>query len=128
MPGSTHNEYIRPVKPGDLTTSRGRRAAWDWREALARSPFHRVGTAASRKSIWHTAPSTVTAPWGWDLSLLGVTRKAFKGIPRYREGSANIEDQDVFILSGAEDSRSRLGFSGQSYPISATDRRSVHIN
>ncbi|MDO7877730.1 SpvB/TcaC N-terminal domain-containing protein [Hymenobacter sp. ASUV-10] len=34
---------------------------------------------------------------GWNLSVPGVTRKTSKGIPRYDD------DQDVFILSGAED-------------------------
>ena len=34
---------------------------------------------------------------GWNLSIPGVCRKTAKGIPRYDD------DQDVFILSGAED-------------------------
>src|SRR5215510_9919551 len=33
---------------------------------------------------------------GWSLSIPGVSRKTSKGVPRY-------DDEDVFILSGAED-------------------------
>jgi hypothetical protein len=36
---------------------------------------------------------------GWTLSLPAITRKTDKGLPRYRD----LEDSDVFILSGAED-------------------------
>ncbi len=36
---------------------------------------------------------------GWNLSLPSITRKTDKGLPLYRE----IEESDVFILSGAED-------------------------
>lgn len=36
---------------------------------------------------------------GWNLSLPFITRKTDKGLPRYRD----IEESDVFILSGAED-------------------------
>jgi RHS repeat-associated protein len=43
--------------------------------------------------------STGNGPFGmgWGISVPGVTRKTSKGVPRYRS------DQDVFILSGAED-------------------------
>ncbi|NCC32166.1 MAG: toxin, partial [Chloroflexia bacterium] len=37
--------------------------------------------------------------FGWDLSLPAITRKTDKGLPRYRD----MEDSDVFLLSGAED-------------------------
>jgi RHS repeat-associated protein len=40
---------------------------------------------------------------GWSLSVPGITRKTSKGIPRYRDGSADPKDHDVFVLSGAED-------------------------
>jgi hypothetical protein len=36
---------------------------------------------------------------GWSLSLPMVTRKTDKGLPRY----GDVEESDVFILSGAED-------------------------
>ncbi|RME36735.1 MAG: hypothetical protein D6794_08085 [Deltaproteobacteria bacterium] len=36
---------------------------------------------------------------GWHLSILSITRKTDKGIPRYLDA----EESDVFILSGAED-------------------------
>src|SRR5215211_4402179 len=35
---------------------------------------------------------------GWSLSIPGVSRKTSQGVPRY-----NPEDEDVFVLSGAED-------------------------
>ncbi len=37
--------------------------------------------------------------WGWSLSILSVTRKTDKGLPKYQDS----EESDVFILSGAED-------------------------
>jgi RHS repeat-associated protein len=40
---------------------------------------------------------------GWALSLPGVSRKTNKGIPRYRDESADPHERDVFLLSGAED-------------------------
>jgi len=36
---------------------------------------------------------------GWGLALPSITRKTDKGLPQYRD----LEDSDVFILSGAED-------------------------
>src|SRR5690349_615648 len=36
---------------------------------------------------------------GWHLSLPSITRKTDKGLPRYFDA----QDQDVFVLSGAED-------------------------
>lgn len=36
---------------------------------------------------------------GWNLSLPAITRKTDKGLPRYLD----VEDSDVFLLSGAED-------------------------
>ena len=38
---------------------------------------------------------------GWALSVPAVSRLTSKGIPRYRDGFAN--EQDTFVLSGAED-------------------------
>src|SRR6201984_1957885 len=37
--------------------------------------------------------------FGWSLSLPSITRKTEKGLPRY----ADVEESDVFILSGAEE-------------------------
>jgi RHS repeat-associated protein len=37
--------------------------------------------------------------FGWSLSLPSITRKTDKGLPQYFD----VEDSDVFILSGAED-------------------------
>jgi RHS repeat-associated protein len=39
---------------------------------------------------------------GWQLSVPGVARKTSKGVPRYRD-AAGAEQQDTFVLSGAED-------------------------
>ncbi|MEO8157751.1 MAG: SpvB/TcaC N-terminal domain-containing protein, partial [Betaproteobacteria bacterium] len=36
---------------------------------------------------------------GWNLSLPSITRKTDKGLPRYND----VEESDVFVLSGAED-------------------------
>ncbi|MFM8278094.1 MAG: SpvB/TcaC N-terminal domain-containing protein [Cyanobium sp.] len=41
--------------------------------------------------------------FGWSLSLPAITRKTDKGLPRYRDWSAEPEDADVFVLSGSED-------------------------
>jgi hypothetical protein len=37
--------------------------------------------------------------FGWNLSLPAITRKTDKGLPQYRD----VEESDVFLLSGAED-------------------------
>src|SRR5438874_8510534 len=37
--------------------------------------------------------------FGWSLSLPSITRKTDKGLPRYDD----VEESDVFILSGSED-------------------------
>jgi len=41
--------------------------------------------------------------FGWSLSLPQITRKTEKGLPRYQDGQQQAPDNDVFILSGAED-------------------------
>ncbi len=48
---------------------------------------------------------------GWSLSVPAITRKTDKGLPRYRE----IEDSDIFILSGSEDLVPILVQSGTSW-------------
>ena len=41
---------------------------------------------------------------GWGLSLPGISRKTYRGVPRYNEVAPSGEEpRDVFILSGAED-------------------------
>ncbi|MES2673777.1 MAG: SpvB/TcaC N-terminal domain-containing protein [Pseudomonadota bacterium] len=42
---------------------------------------------------------------GWNLSLPAVTRKTDKGLPKYQNihESQNIDESDIFLLSGAED-------------------------
>ena len=41
--------------------------------------------------------------FGWGLSLPAITRKTDKGLPHYRDWSADPTDADAFVLSGAED-------------------------
>jgi RHS repeat-associated protein len=41
--------------------------------------------------------------FGWSLALPAISRKTDKGLPRYRDWSADPQDADVFVLSGAED-------------------------
>jgi hypothetical protein len=40
---------------------------------------------------------------GWSLSVPGVIRKTSHGIPRYRDDAESLDEQDTYILSGAED-------------------------
>jgi RHS repeat-associated protein len=40
---------------------------------------------------------------GWSLGVPSITRKTAKGVPRYRDGSSDLAQRDVFILSGSED-------------------------
>jgi virulence plasmid B protein len=41
---------------------------------------------------------------GWSLSLPGISRKTFHGVPHYNEVTPSRDERrDVFILSGAED-------------------------
>jgi RHS repeat-associated protein len=47
--------------------------------------------------------------FGWTLSLPAITRKTDKGLPQYHD----IEESDVFILSGAEDLVPVLDSNGQ---------------
>ncbi|CAM4080809.1 SpvB/TcaC N-terminal domain-containing protein [Vreelandella rituensis] len=41
--------------------------------------------------------------FGWNLSLPAITRKTDKGLPSYRDVTGDVQDDDVFLLSGAED-------------------------
>ena len=42
---------------------------------------------------------------GWSLSLPAITRRTDKGLPRYRDSLPYLDsqDEDIFVLSGAED-------------------------
>ena len=40
---------------------------------------------------------------GWSLTIPGVSRKTSKGIPRYRNVAGSRQEDDTFILAGAED-------------------------
>lgn len=48
---------------------------------------------------------------GWNLSLPAITRKTDKGLPRYHD----VDESDVFILSGAEDLVPVLNQDGSRY-------------
>jgi RHS repeat-associated protein len=41
--------------------------------------------------------------FGWSLSLPAITRKTDKGLPRYRDWNNDLDEADVFVLSGSED-------------------------
>jgi Salmonella virulence plasmid 65kDa B protein len=56
--------------------------------------------------------------FGWSLSLPSITRKTDKGLPRYQD----VEESDVFILSGAEDLVPVLTESGERH----SDDRTVN--
>ncbi len=51
--------------------------------------------------------------FGWSLSLPSITRKTDKGLPQYLD----VEESDVFILSGAEDLVPVLGLDGKPFHI-----------
>lgn len=53
---------------------------------------------------------------GWNLSLPSITRKTDKGLPRYND----LEESDVFILSGAEDLVPVLKPDGKRYEDSTS--------
>lgn len=40
---------------------------------------------------------------GWNLGIPTITRKADKEMPKYLDGQDLLQDNDVIILSGAED-------------------------
>src|SRR3990172_9284438 len=40
---------------------------------------------------------------GWSLSIPAVSRKTSKGIPQYPTNVSSKDEDDIFILSGAED-------------------------
>ncbi|MGI8783685.1 MAG: SpvB/TcaC N-terminal domain-containing protein [Acidobacteriota bacterium] len=66
-------------------------------------PPGRNGFQPQLNLVYSTGQGNGPFGLGWSLSIPGVSRKTFKGIPRYRDGATTIDDQDVFILSGAED-------------------------
>jgi YD repeat-containing protein len=40
---------------------------------------------------------------GWDVGISSIRRKTDKGLPRYRDGRADHDEADTFVLAGAED-------------------------
>src|SRR5262249_50872300 len=40
---------------------------------------------------------------GWSLNVSGISRRTFKGVPRYGRQSGPAANPDTFILSGLED-------------------------
>jgi RHS repeat-associated protein len=66
-------------------------------------PAGRNGFQPQLNLVYSTGNGSGLFGLGWGLGIPGVTRKTSKGIPRYQDGSAEFEDRDTFILSGAED-------------------------
>jgi RHS repeat-associated protein len=53
--------------------------------------------------VYSTGNGNALFGLGWSLGIPGITRKTFKGIPRYLDQTVDAMERDVFILSGAED-------------------------
>ncbi len=66
-------------------------------------PPGRNGFQPQLNLVYSTGNGNGVFGLGWSLAIPGVTRKTFKGIPRYRDYDADLSKRDVFILSGAED-------------------------
>ncbi|SOD22642.1 SpvB/TcaC N-terminal domain-containing protein [Nitrosomonas ureae] len=66
-------------------------------------PPGRNGFQPQINLVYSTGQSNGPYGLGWGLSIPGISRKTSKRIPRYRDGSDNIDEQDIFIMSGAED-------------------------
>src|SRR5438067_6280956 len=60
-------------------------------------PPGRNGFQPELNLVYSTGNGNGAFGLGWSLSIPGVSRQTYKGIPRYDEG------KDIFILSGAED-------------------------
>lgn len=61
---------------------------------------------------------------GWSLSLPAITRKTDQGLPRYND----VEDSDVFIISGAEDLVPVLVEDGGQWNRTASERNVDGVN
>ena len=66
-------------------------------------PPGRNGLQPHLSLVYSTGTGNGPFGLGWDLAVPGVSRKTAKGVPRYRDTVADPEEQDTFILSGAED-------------------------
>jgi RHS repeat-associated protein len=69
---------------------------------IATSPG-RSGFGPQLSLSYDSGAGNGTFGFGWSLALPAITRKTDKGLPRYRDWSADPQDADVFVLSGAED-------------------------
>lgn len=65
---------------------------------LATSPG-RAGFGPQLSLSYDSGAGNGSFGFGWNLSLPSITRKTDKGLPQYLD----MEESDVFILSGAED-------------------------
>jgi hypothetical protein len=63
----------------------------------------RAGFNPSLSLSYDSGAGNGTFGFGWQLSLQSVVRKTDLGIPQYRDSGEEVEDEDVFILAGAED-------------------------
>jgi hypothetical protein len=64
-------------------------------------PTGRNGFQPSLSLVYSAGNSNGPFGLGCNLSIPGITRKTSKGVPQYKDSSA--DGQDTFILSGAED-------------------------
>jgi RHS repeat-associated protein len=60
-------------------------------------PAGRNGFQPQLNLVYSTGNGNGVFGLGWSLSIPGVSRQTFKGIPKYDDG------KDIFVLSGAED-------------------------
>src|SRR4026207_793180 len=66
-------------------------------------PPGRNGFQPQLSLIYSTGNGNGPYGLGWSLTIPGVSRKTSKGIPRYRNDHGSRDQDDKFILSGAED-------------------------
>lgn len=103
--------YVSP--PPTVSLPKGGGAIKGMGEKFAANPVTGTGsmsvplvTSPSRSGFWPQLSLSYDSGagngifgLGWNLSLPSITRKTDKGLPRYLD----LEESDIFILSGAED-------------------------
>jgi len=67
------------------------------------TPPGRNGFQPQLSLIYSTGNGNGPFGLGWSLTIPGVSRKTSKGIPRYQSAAGSRQEDDTFILSGAED-------------------------
>jgi RHS repeat-associated protein len=67
------------------------------------TPPGRNGFQPQLSLVYSTGNGNGPYGLGWSLAVPGVSRKTSKGIPRYRNVTGSLQEEDTFILSGSED-------------------------